>query len=73
MADIMRVEILPDGTIKTTTDPISGANHQTAENFLKTVTTLTGGDVTRQKRGNTHHHHHGHTHTHDHADHNHSH
>lgn len=60
----MTLEILPDGTIKTTTDPISPANHQSAEAFLQGITTLTGGAVSRQKRGNrhTHTHHHDHTH-----------
>lgn len=62
-ADTMILEILADGTIKTTTDPISPANHQSAEDFLKGITQLTGGDVTRQKR----HEHHHHTHTHAHA------
>jgi len=37
MADTFTVEILPDGTVKTTTDPISAANHQSAEAFLACV------------------------------------
>lgn len=63
MADIMTIEVLADGTIKTTTDPISPQNHQSAEDFLKGVSQLTGGEVTRTKR----HAHHSHTHTHQHA------
>ena len=62
MADTMKIEILDDGTIKTTTDPISPANHQSAEQFLKQVTAFAGGDVSRQRRGHGHHHHHQHEH-----------
>lgn len=63
MADVMKIEILADGTIKTTTDPISPANHQSAEDFLKGIAQLTGGAVTRTKR----HEHAHHQHTHEHA------
>ncbi len=63
MTDIMKIEILPDGTIKTTTDPISGPNHQSAEDFLRALTALTGGEATRQARGQGHTHTHEHTHT----------
>lgn len=59
--DVLQIEILPDGTIKTTTDPISPANHQSAEQFLKGVTELAGGAVTRtRKQGKAQHvHQHG--------------
>jgi len=33
--DIISITILPDGTIKTETDRISAAAHQSADNFLK--------------------------------------
>lgn len=62
MKDTMIVDILPDGTIKTTTSPISGPIHSSAESFLADVATLTGGPVTRQRRGHSHAHH-VHTHT----------
>lgn len=62
MSDTIQIEILPDGTVKTTTDPISGANHQSAEAFLNGITHLTGGPVSRTKRGATHTHTHTHTH-----------
>jgi hypothetical protein len=65
MPDIMRIEILADGTIKTTTDPISGPNHQSAEAFMKDLSTLAGGPVTKKAR------HEHHTHTHTHAEHTH--
>lgn len=64
MADTFTVEILPDGTVKTTTDPISPANHQSAEAFLAGVQHLTGGEVKRTRRGNTHSHTHHHHHEH---------
>lgn len=48
--DIMEIEILEDGTIKTTTDPISGANHANAEQFLKFVGQMTGGEMKRERR-----------------------
>lgn len=63
MPDTFTVEILDDGTVKTTTDPISPANHQSAEAFLAGVTMLTGGAVQRTRRGTArphHHHHHEH-------------
>lgn len=58
MSDIIKITILDDGTIKTETDPISGPNHQSAEAFLKDMTQLTGGPVTRKaKAGRAHQHH----------------
>lgn len=67
MPDNMKISILPDGTIKTETDPISGPNHQNAEGFLSTMAKLAGGDVKRDPKGSGHHHHHhkhGEEHTH---------
>lgn len=61
----MRIEILPDGTIKTTTDPISNANHQSAEAFMRDIATLTGGPTSKTAR---HGHTHQHQHEHEHAD-----
>jgi hypothetical protein len=62
--DIMKYEILLDGTIKLTSDPISGPNHMSAEQFFRTVGQLSGGEVTRVKRTDVHGH--GHVHDHDH-------
>lgn len=69
--DSLAIEILEDGTIKTTTDAVSGANHANAEQFLKYMATLTGGETTRTKRGDVaaHHHHHHHDGEHDHEHH----
>lgn len=58
--DNMIIEILEDGTIKTTTDAISGANHQNAEEFLKSMARLAGGETVRVKRNDRREH--GHTH-----------
>ena len=69
--DEIKIEILPDGTIKSTTNPVSAANHDTAENFLKAMAALAGGETKREPRkdvrAHTHDHHHqhgGHSHSH---------
>lgn len=66
--DTIKGQILKDGTIKSTTDPVSPENHQSAEAFMKYLAELTGGQTTRKARGDaaTVHHHHsaGHEHTH---------
>ena len=59
MPDILKIEILADGTIRTETSPISPINHQSAEDFLRGVQALTGGEMTRQRKGHAH----SHTHT----------
>lgn len=64
-ADEIQIEILEDGTIKSTTDKVSGANHANAEQFLRYVGQLAGGETTTRNRKG-HHHTHGHDHTHDH-------
>lgn len=48
--DNIEIEILPDGTIKFTTDPISLPNHMSAETFLKETARLAGGETKRTKR-----------------------
>lgn len=69
MADTMRIVILEDGTIKTETDTISAANHQSAEAFLKDVTILTGAPPLRKRKAGAHSHSHGNvTHVHQHED-----
>ncbi len=62
----MNIEILDDGTIKTTTDKISAPNHSNAEDFLAVMAKLAGGKTKRERRGNHQHVHgtHGHTHEH---------
>lgn len=71
--DSIRIEILEDGTIKCTTDPISMPNHVNAEGFLREMARLAGGTSTRTRRLDVHrslhdaHHEHtkdGHTHQH---------
>lgn len=49
-SDKLTIEILPDGTLKSSADGISQANHDNAENFLRNVATLAGGAVTRKFR-----------------------
>lgn len=53
------IEILPDGTVKSTTPKISAANHQSAHEFFRTLQRTTGGPQTASKRnkaleGHTH-------------------
>lgn len=60
MADKFTVEILPDGRIKSITDPISPANHSSANNFFKLLEQLTGSPAEKTRRSKTHVHVHKH-------------
>ncbi len=62
--DTIEVEVLPNGDIKITTDPVSAPNHMSAEKLLRAIGQA--GKTTRKARRG-HHHHHGHAHTHDHG------
>ncbi len=68
--DTIRITILEDGTIKTDTDKVSMPNHQNAEQFLRSVSTLAGGKTEIKLKGlHLHsalaaHTHDGHTHSH---------
>ena len=68
--DKMKIEILLDGTIKTTTDAVSKASHDNAEQFLRATAKLAGGETTRTRRTDInparHVHEHGHEHDHSH-------
>jgi hypothetical protein len=48
--DSLTIEILEDGTIKTTSDAVSAANHENAEQFLKAMARLAGGETIREAR-----------------------
>lgn len=48
--DTIEIEILEDGTIKTTTDRVSMPNHQNAESFLRDIGRLCGGVIKRMRR-----------------------
>ena len=63
--DQLKIEILEDGTIKTTSDDVSAANHDTAEQFLRAMARLAGGETVREDRKDIKGHHH---HVHDHKD-----
>lgn len=61
--DTLTIEILEDGTIKTTSDAVSAANHESAEQFLKAMARLAGGETTREERRDVKHSHvHAHFH-----------
>lgn len=67
MPDKIEIEILPDGSLKITTDRISGPNHMNAEALLREVATLAGGTVTSKHKPGLQRHTHthgGHTHQH---------
>lgn len=49
--DVLHIDILEDGTIKTTTDAVSAPNHSNAEAFLRFIATFAGGPTTRTRRG----------------------
>ena len=56
--DKIKIKILPDGRIVTRTDKISMRNHIEAEDALKELADLLGGEVkvTSSKKGHSHHH-----------------
>jgi hypothetical protein len=51
MADVMEIEILEDGTVRSTTGKISLANHGAADQFFAVMFRLMGGSVRRIVRG----------------------
>lgn len=61
--DKLVIEILENGTIKTTSDAVSAANHDNAERFLRAMARLAGGETMREARKDIqgHHHHVHHT------------
>lgn len=61
--DIIEIEILEDGTIKTSTDQIGQSNHQNAEEFMAEMARNLGGATETEKRRVSH----AHAHTHQHA------
>ena len=60
--DEFTIEIMPGGVIKITTDPISSANHTSAENLIKDLERELGGATVINRNGK-----HRHTHTHNHV------
>lgn len=54
--DSMEIEVLADGTVKVTTDPISPANHMSCEQFLAFMARNLGGEVTTTRRRESHRH-----------------
>lgn len=58
--DVIKGNVLGDGTIKTVTDTVSPENHQNAEAFMKYLAQLTGGEVHTEARGTHSHTQHSH-------------
>jgi hypothetical protein len=65
--DTLTITIDDDGNIRTSSDAVSGANHSNAEQFLRYIATLAGGETTRQRRADVHTHTHTHSHEHEHS------
>ena len=59
----IEVEVLEDGRLVVNTGDMSGPNHKAADEFLKLLQTLMGGEVETEKTKHAHGHH---AHTHDH-------
>ena len=58
--DSIQIEVLEDGTIKSTIGKVGAQNHQSAEAFMTDMAKKTGGKVTRKAKGTpSHHQHHG--------------
>lgn len=60
--DTIGIEIMPDGTVKVTTDQISAANHMTAEQFIAWMARALGGETTMIRKPTAHPAHHAHIH-----------
>lgn len=56
--DIIKVEILKDGLIRSETDKISAPNHSSGHAFFKLMEELAGAKQERVRRSKTHVHHH---------------
>ena len=54
MADIFEIVIEEDGTISLKTDEISPLNHRSADEFLKHLNELVGGEVKATKLPHSH-------------------
>lgn len=61
--DKIEIEILPDGTLKMTTDKISAPNHGNFEALIRDIITMAGGTSTSKQRHGTV----SHTHTNQHG------
>lgn len=64
----VRVEILPDGSVKITTGSFGGPIHSSAEAMMRAIESELGGDVTRERAEHAHAHAGHHHHDHEHAD-----
>ena len=52
--DNINIEILADGSIKVTSDKISAGNHRNADELLKLMGSLMGGEVVEEKQRHSH-------------------
>lgn len=65
----MDIKILADGTVRAETASMAGPSHKAADDFMKSLAALMGGDMEVLKLKPHQHHHHGddHDHEHEHA------
>jgi hypothetical protein len=65
--DVIEVEFLSGGVVKVSTDPISGANHASADGLIDAIQRAAGGEATyEQKHSELHHQQHQHDEGHQH-------
>ena len=70
MKDTFKVTVLEDGMLSIDTEEFTPQVHKEADDFVKYLSELMGGDVVvREKRSHAKHHHHSHDHIHDHHTH----
>lgn len=63
----MTIEVLPDGEIKITTEGLQGEHHTSADQLIKLIHLMAGGNretIANKKHGHHHHHHTGDQHHH---------
>ena len=66
--DEFTIEVMPGGVVKITTNPISAANHTSAENLIRDLEKELGGETQINRnsgRRHVHTHNHQHIHAHD--------
>jgi len=70
MKNQFNIEILEDGTISVDSDSFDPQVHKSADDFVRYLGEMMGGQVTvKEKRSHAKHHHHSHDHVHGHHHH----
>lgn len=53
MKDDIIIDVLPDGSVKITTSGISAPNHMSADQLLREIEGVLGGETKKEKRAKT--------------------